>query len=215
MSLLFSKRRSKVRITLVIRHVSRRPQPELPIAEPPVPESTQIQNPPVPEPVQIHFPELDTLESTLTDAASLDQLMWLNGVSVQNLLDHCHYCTTIVFGNQGQCPDRLTYYEPEYPYTILFEPNFVVLVPRSFGKTVIVFTSHLDLTWENGVDLKFFRVCRSLSHPVSEAYQPKNTNAYPHFGSHVLHATGGRVRDVVGRWEMHRDENLPWGRVCL
>ncbi|GFW07726.1 hypothetical protein TNCV_3918591 [Trichonephila clavipes] len=55
-------------------------------------------------------------------------------------------------------PDRVTYYEPEYPYTVFFEPNFGVHVPRSFGKTVIVFTSHLDLTWDKGVDLKFFQV---------------------------------------------------------
>ncbi|GFV56143.1 hypothetical protein TNCV_1489201 [Trichonephila clavipes] len=43
--------------------------PKQHVPEPPV----QIPEPPVPEPVQI--PELDTLEPTLTDAASLDQLM--------------------------------------------------------------------------------------------------------------------------------------------
>ncbi|GFX70529.1 hypothetical protein TNCV_875031 [Trichonephila clavipes] len=43
--------------------------PEPPVPEPPV----QILQPPVPQPVQIH--ELDNLEPTLTDAASLDQLM--------------------------------------------------------------------------------------------------------------------------------------------
>ncbi|GFW90103.1 uncharacterized protein TNCV_3485551 [Trichonephila clavipes] len=51
------------------RLVSRRPQPELTIAKPPVTEPVQI-----PEPAQIHFPELNTLELTLTDATSLDQL---------------------------------------------------------------------------------------------------------------------------------------------
>ncbi|GFT40955.1 hypothetical protein TNCV_4953091 [Trichonephila clavipes] len=45
-------------------------------------------------------------------------------VSVQHLLDQCRQRTTIVFGNLGRWPDRVTYYEPDYPYTILFEPNF-------------------------------------------------------------------------------------------
>ncbi|GFX14991.1 uncharacterized protein TNCV_4897591 [Trichonephila clavipes] len=56
-------------------------------------------------------------------------------VSVQHLLDQCRQRTTIVFGNLGRWPDRVTYYEPDYPYTILFEPNFGVHIPRSFGKT--------------------------------------------------------------------------------
>ncbi|GFU02120.1 uncharacterized protein TNCV_533331 [Trichonephila clavipes] len=85
-------------------------------------------------------------------------------VSVQHLLDQCQHCTTIVFGNLGRWPDRVTYYEPDYPYTILFEPNFGVHIPRSFGKTVIVFTSHLDLTWDKGVELRFFQVGRPPSH---------------------------------------------------
>ncbi|GFX14054.1 uncharacterized protein TNCV_612591 [Trichonephila clavipes] len=119
-------------------------------------------------------------------------------VLVQNLWDQFRRRTTIVFGNLSRWPDRVTYYESEYPYTILFEPNFGVPLPRSFGKTVIVFTIHLDLTWDKGVDLKFFRVGRSPSHRVREAYQPKNMDAYT-LKYHALHATGGRVRDVVGR----------------
>ncbi|GFV75391.1 uncharacterized protein TNCV_1482371 [Trichonephila clavipes] len=55
-------------------------------------------------------------------------------VSVQHLLDQYRQRTTIVFGNLGRWPDRVTYYEPDYPYTILFEPNFGVHIPRSFGK---------------------------------------------------------------------------------
>ncbi|GFS65223.1 hypothetical protein TNIN_264831 [Trichonephila inaurata madagascariensis] len=68
-------------------HVSRHPQPELLIAEPPVPVPIQIPEPiqipkpmqipeppvpepPVPEPVQI--PEFDTLELTLTDTSNRD-----------------------------------------------------------------------------------------------------------------------------------------------
>ncbi|GFX51522.1 hypothetical protein TNCV_2278011 [Trichonephila clavipes] len=92
------KRRSKVRITPVIRRISRRPElpeprhipgssreipepmqiPESHVPEPPVqiPKPT-VQITPVPEPVQIPepIPELYTLEPTLTDAASFDQLM--------------------------------------------------------------------------------------------------------------------------------------------
>ncbi|GFV70269.1 uncharacterized protein TNCV_2513681 [Trichonephila clavipes] len=137
-------------------------------------------------------------------------------VSVQHLLDQCRHRTTIVFGNLGRWPDRVTYYESEYPYTIFFEPNFGVHVPRSFGKTVIVFTSHLDLTWDKGVDLNFFRVGRSPSHQVWEAYQPQNTEAYT---LDLTHCT--RLADVyvtwltwLGDWEMHRDENLPWRVAC-
>ncbi|GFT92011.1 uncharacterized protein TNCV_4560871 [Trichonephila clavipes] len=98
-------------------------------------------------------------------------------VSVTNLLDQCRHRTTIVFGNLGRWPDRVTYYEQDYPYTIIFEPNFGVQIPRSFGKTVIVFTSHLDLTWDKGVELRFFQVGRPPSHRVWEAHQPQTTDA--------------------------------------
>ncbi|GFT80159.1 uncharacterized protein TNCV_2241351 [Trichonephila clavipes] len=56
-------------------------------------------------------------------------------VSVNSLLDQCRHRTTIVFGNLGRWPDRVTYYEQDYPYTIIFEPNFGVHNPRLFGKT--------------------------------------------------------------------------------
>ncbi|GFX71117.1 uncharacterized protein TNCV_3648821 [Trichonephila clavipes] len=89
-------------------------------------------------------------------------------------------------------------------------------VPRSFGNTVIVFTSHLDLTWDKGVDLKFFRVGRSSSRRVWEAYQPKNTDTYT---LDLTHCT--RLADVYVKWltclddwETQRGENLPWRMVC-
>ncbi|GFT21936.1 uncharacterized protein TNCV_2383241 [Trichonephila clavipes] len=97
--------------------------------------------------------------------------------SVTNLLDQCRHRTTVVFGNLGRCPDRVTYYEQDYPYTIIFEPNFGVHIPRSFGKTVIVFTSHLDLTWDKGAELRFFQVGRPPSDRVWDAYQPQTTDA--------------------------------------
>ncbi|GFX65816.1 uncharacterized protein TNCV_2043491 [Trichonephila clavipes] len=138
-------------------------------------------------------------------------------VSVQSLLDQCRHRTTIVFGNLGQWPDRGLYYEQEYPYTIISEHNFVVHIPQSFGKTVIVFTSHLDLTWDKGVNLRFFQVGRPPSHRVWDAYQPQTTDAY------ILDFTDcTRVADVYGKWltwlddwEMHRDDNVPWRMVGL
>ncbi|GFX70513.1 hypothetical protein TNCV_874871 [Trichonephila clavipes] len=51
-------------------------------------------------------------------------------VSVKSLLDQCRHCTTIVFENLVRWPDRVTYYEQNYPYTIILEPNFGVHIPR-------------------------------------------------------------------------------------
>ncbi|GFW99382.1 uncharacterized protein TNCV_3006841 [Trichonephila clavipes] len=137
-------------------------------------------------------------------------------VSVKSLLDQCRHRTTIVFGNLGRWPDRVTYYEQDYPYTIIFEPNFVH-IPLSFGKTVIVFTSYLDLTWDKGVELRFFQVGRPPSLRVWEAHQPQTTDAY------ILDFTDcTRVTDVYVKWltwlddwEMHRDDNVPWRMVGL
>ncbi|GFW30378.1 uncharacterized protein TNCV_453161 [Trichonephila clavipes] len=133
-------------------------------------------------------------------------------VSVTNLLDQCQHRTTIVFGNLGRWPDRVTYYEQDYPYTIIFEPNFGVHIPRSFRKMVIVFTSHLDLTWNKGVELRFFQVGRPPSQRVWEAHQPQTTDEY------ILDFTDcPRVADVyvkwltwLDNWEMRRDDNVPW-----
>ncbi|GFW02659.1 hypothetical protein TNCV_2456731 [Trichonephila clavipes] len=74
-------------------------------------------------------------------------------VSVQHLLDQCRHRTTIVFGNLGRWPDRITYYASEYPYTLFLKPTLACTfiwknhhcVFESFGSDV-------------GVDLKFFRV---------------------------------------------------------
>ncbi|GFW64486.1 hypothetical protein TNCV_813211 [Trichonephila clavipes] len=98
-----------------------------------------------------------------------------------------------------------------YPYTIIFEPNFGVQIPQLFGKTLIVFTSYLDLTWDKVVELRFFQVGRPLSRQVWDAYQPQNTDAY------TLNFTDcTRVAAVNGKWltwledrEMHRDDNVP------
>ncbi|GFT80779.1 uncharacterized protein TNCV_3098101 [Trichonephila clavipes] len=138
-------------------------------------------------------------------------------VSVKSLLDQCRHRTTIVFENLGWWPDRVTYYEQDYPYTIILEPNFGVHIPRSFGKTVIVFTSHLDLTWDKKVELRFFQVRRPPSRRVWEAYQPQTTDAYS-----LDFTDCPRVADVYVKWltwlddwEMHRDEHVPWRMVGL
>ncbi|GFX70242.1 uncharacterized protein TNCV_4616791 [Trichonephila clavipes] len=99
-------------------------------------------------------------------------------VSLKSLLDQCRHRTTLVCGNLGQWPDRVMYYEQDYPYTVIFEPNFGVHIPRLLGKSVIVFMSHLDLTWDKWVELRFFQVGRPPSHRVWEAYQLQTTDAY-------------------------------------
>ncbi|GFX93232.1 uncharacterized protein TNCV_4761111 [Trichonephila clavipes] len=84
-------------------------------------------------------------------------------------------------------------------------------------KTVIVFTSHLDLTWDKWVELRFFEVVRPHSHRDWEAYQPHMTDAYS------LDLTDcPRVADVYVKWltwlddwEMHRDDPVPWRIVGL
>ncbi|GFU01261.1 uncharacterized protein TNCV_5124141 [Trichonephila clavipes] len=179
------------------------PTPELttPLVRiPPVPTTPPVQFfLPDPPSVQILLldppPVVETLESNLMDDSTIDHIMssifgdcsqlprhipinpscWTRCLSC---LTRCRHRTTIVFGNLGQWPDRVTYYEHDYPYTIIFVPNIGVHIPRSFGKTVILFRSHLDLTWDKGVELRFFQVGRPPSHRVWEAYQPLTTDAY-------------------------------------
>ncbi|GFX39366.1 hypothetical protein TNCV_3860891 [Trichonephila clavipes] len=77
--------------------------------------------------------------------------------------------------------------------------------------------SHLDLTWDKGVELRFFQVGRPPSHRVWEAYQPHITDAY------ILDFTDcPRVADVYVKWltwlddwEMHPDDPVPWRIVGL
>ncbi|GFY09880.1 uncharacterized protein TNCV_3698421 [Trichonephila clavipes] len=115
-----------------------------------------------------------------------------------------------VAGSSHVLRARLSLYHP-------FEPNFGVHIPRSFGKTVIVFTSHLDLTWDQRVELRFFQVGRPPSHRVWEAYQLHMTDAYS-----VDLTDCSRVADVYVKWltwlddwEMHRDDPVPWRIVGL
>ncbi|GFV43705.1 hypothetical protein TNCV_1270781 [Trichonephila clavipes] len=82
---------------------------------------------------------------------------------------------------------------------------------------VILFTSHLDLTWDKGVELRFFQEGRPPSHLVWDAYQPQTTDAYI-----FDFADCTRVADVYVKWltwlddcEMHRDNNVPWRIVGL
>ncbi|GFU72185.1 hypothetical protein TNCV_2151031 [Trichonephila clavipes] len=76
---------------------------------------------------------------------------------------------------------------------------------------------HLDLTWDKGVELRFFQVGHPPSHQVWDAYQPQTTDAY------ILNfADCTQVADVYVKWltwfvdwEMHRDDNVPWPMVGL
>ncbi|GFY11868.1 hypothetical protein TNCV_4973681 [Trichonephila clavipes] len=83
---------------------------------------------------------------------------------------------------------------------------------------VIVFTSHLDLTWDTGVKLRFFQVGHPPSHRVWDAYQLQTTD-----DAYILDFTDcTRVADVYVKWltwlddwEMHRDDNVSWRMVGL
>ncbi|GFT14867.1 hypothetical protein TNCV_3483241 [Trichonephila clavipes] len=95
---------------------------------------------------------------------------------------------------------RVTYYKQDYPYTIIFESYFGVHSSRSFGKTVIVFTSHLDLTWDRGR----VEILSSGSSSLSPSLKCISTSNYGfvYFGFYRLHSSCRRVRemvDVVGR----------------
>ncbi|GFW27954.1 hypothetical protein TNCV_768341 [Trichonephila clavipes] len=83
-------------------------------------------------------------------------------VSVKSLSDQCRHRTSIVFGNLGRWPDRVT---------------------------------HLDLTWDKGVELRLFQVRRPPFHRVWEAYQPQTTDAYS-----VDFTDCPRVADVYVKW---------------
>ncbi|GFS54431.1 uncharacterized protein TNCV_4809111 [Trichonephila clavipes] len=168
-----------------------RPRPLVQIPDPPV------QIPVFQPPVQLVLPDppvVETLEPTLTDDSSIDQIM------------------SSVFGDcsqQGLPPAHTQ--EPQLLDTV---PSLFV---TTFGKTVIVFTSHLDLTWDKGVELRFFQGGRPPSHRVWKAHQPQTTDAYI-----FDFADCTRVADVYGKWltwlddwEMHRDDNVPWCMVGL
>ncbi|GFU72640.1 hypothetical protein TNCV_3026541 [Trichonephila clavipes] len=97
-------------------------------------------------------------------------------VSVQHLLDQCRQRTTIVLGNLGRWPDRVTYYEPDYPYTILLNPILgCIFLGRLENGDCVYESFGFDST---GVELRFFQVGRFSSHRVWEAYQPHMTDAY-------------------------------------
>ncbi|GFW41811.1 hypothetical protein TNCV_4980591 [Trichonephila clavipes] len=86
-------------------------------------------------------------------------------VSVQHLLTSVDNAPRSSWETRvgGRIESRIT--EPDYPYTILFEPNFGVHIPRSFENGDCVYELG-DLTWDPvGVELRFFQVGRS---PLTE-----------------------------------------------
>ncbi|GFT80126.1 hypothetical protein TNCV_4764081 [Trichonephila clavipes] len=77
--------------------------------------------------------------------------------------------------------------------------------------------SHLDLTWDKGVEMSFFQVDRPSSHRVWEAYQPHTTDACS-----LDFTDCPRVADLYVKWltwfedlEIPRDEPVPWRMVGL
>ncbi|GFS96788.1 hypothetical protein TNCV_4754551 [Trichonephila clavipes] len=102
-----------------------------------------------------------------------------------------HYCvwkSGSVAGSSHVLRARLSLHHP-------FKTQFWGAHSWAVWKTVIVFTSHLDLTWDKGVELRFFQLGRPHSHRVWEAYQPQTTGAYS------LDLTDcPRVADVYVKW---------------
>ncbi|GFW54117.1 uncharacterized protein TNCV_3829251 [Trichonephila clavipes] len=182
--------------------VSQVPQPPMQILPEPMqilPEPMQILPEPMqilPEPMQI-LPEHDTLDP-LKSTDAFDQLMsFVFGPQELQLL---HTVPSIFDGNLLSFLDEF-----ERVPMDLTMPRLNSCVKKSIEFKAM--DSHLDLTWDTGVDLKFFRVCRSPSRQVWEA--PENTEAYP---LDLPHCT--RLADVtwltwLDDWEMHRD-NLHW-----
>ncbi|GFX19667.1 uncharacterized protein TNCV_2075751 [Trichonephila clavipes] len=134
---------------------------------------------------------------------------------MKNLLDQCRHRTTIVFGNLGRWPDRVAYYEQDYPYTIIFEPNFGVHIPRSFGKNgdCVYESFESDLGQRGRV-----AILSSGSSSLSPSLRGTSTSNY----GCVHFADCTRVADVYVKWltwlddwEMHRDDNVPWRMVSL
>ncbi|GFV61547.1 hypothetical protein TNCV_92511 [Trichonephila clavipes] len=164
--------------------------PQIFLPDPPVQTTPQMLLPDPP-------PVVETLEPTLMDASSMDQIM------------------ASVFGD----------YTPQgIPPAHIQEPQVLDTVPSLFDESndLISFldnfeTGHLDLTWDKGVELRFFQVGRPPSRRVWEAYQPQTTDAYS-----VDFTDCSRVADVYVKWltwfddwEMHRDEPVPWRMVGL
>ncbi|GFT74804.1 uncharacterized protein TNCV_2516951 [Trichonephila clavipes] len=220
---------------------------KLPVQLPPDLTTPQIILPDPPPVQNPDPPVVETLERTLMDDSSMDQIVssvfenyFQQGIppaqtkepemleTVPSLFDESNILISFLDHferglaiEQQETPMDLTMprlkKKQDYSYTIIFYPNFGVHIPQSFGKTVIVLTSHLDLTWDKGVELRFFQVGRPPSHRVWDAYQPQTKDAY------ILDFTDcTRVADVYMKWltwlddwEMHRDDKVPWCMVGL
>ncbi|GFU74789.1 uncharacterized protein TNCV_2261321 [Trichonephila clavipes] len=176
--------------------------PQILLPDPPVPTTPQIllHDPPLPTTPQILLPDppvVKTLEPTITDDYSMDQIM------------------LSVFGD---------YLQQGIPLAHTQEPQVLDTVPSLFDESNYLISfldhfeaGHLDLTWDKGIELKFFQVGRPHSHRVWEAYQPQNMDAYS-----VDLTDCPRVADVYVKWltwlddwEMHRYDPVPWRMVGL
>ncbi|GFX85825.1 uncharacterized protein TNCV_2472271 [Trichonephila clavipes] len=98
------------------------------------------------------------------------------------------------------------------PSAHIQEPQVLDTVPSLFDAR-----SHLDLTWDQGVELRFFQVGRSPSHCVWEAYQPHMTDACSVDLTDCLRVANVYVKWLtwLDDWEMHRHDPVPWRMVGL
>ncbi|GFS51596.1 hypothetical protein TNCV_550061 [Trichonephila clavipes] len=88
------------------------------------------------------------------------------------------------------------------------------LLDQCRHRTTIVFGNLGRCRIESRVDLKFFRVGRSPSYQVWEAYQPQNTEAYPLDLRHCTRLADVRdLVDLVGRLgnASRREPTLAYG----
>ncbi|GFS91267.1 uncharacterized protein TNCV_1306841 [Trichonephila clavipes] len=186
-------------------------------------------------------PVVETLEPTLTDDSSMDQIMsCVFGDCLQQGIPSAHtqepqVLDTVpsLFDESNDLISFLDHFEAglaieqqEAPMDLTM-PRMKRKVRKTFGFKVIEPLNlsirnclpciHLDLTFDKGVELRFFQVGRPPSHRVWEAYQPHMTDMYS-----VDFTDCPRVADVYVKWltwlddwEMHRDDNLPWRMVGL
>ncbi|GFX13852.1 hypothetical protein TNCV_3421631 [Trichonephila clavipes] len=202
--------------------------------------------PPVPTTPQILLPDspvVKTLEPTFTDDSSVDQILssvfgdYLpQGIplahtqepqvldTVPSLFDESndlisfldHFEAGLAM-EQQETPMDLTMPRMKKKKKVINSTGFKVIKPLDLSLRNCLPCIHLDLTWDKGVELKFFQVGRPHSHRVWEAYQPQTTDAYS------LDLTDcPRVADVYVKWltwlddwEMHRDDPVPWRIVGL
>ncbi|GFV23626.1 hypothetical protein TNCV_3569431 [Trichonephila clavipes] len=177
------------------------------LPDPPVPTTPQIllPDPPKQTTPQILLPDppvVKTLEPTFTDDYSMDQILssvfgdyLQQGIplahtqepqvldTVPSLFDESNDLISFLDNfeaglalEQQETPMDLTM--PRMKKKVINTIGFKVIEPLNLSIRNCLPFIHLDLTWDKGVELRFFQVGRPHSHRVWEAYQPQTTDAY-------------------------------------